>query len=176
MALSPNTTVALTLIELVERVWDVAVIVIVCPGGGTRGAVYPPAREILPMSPPSMLALATVQLTRTVAPPAAVAVQSRVSPEATIKGDGGVVVPGGRQVTAAIETAGSMVMVVVPFVVLSALESAVIVTTLLLFAGRVEGAVYKPLVLSIDPKLPVPVPLTDQVTRVLLKFKTVAVH
>ena len=47
---------------------------------------------------------------------------------------------------------------------------AVIVTTL--FVGTVAGAVYKPL-LSIDP---VPVPLTDQFTRVLLRFVILAVN
>ena len=45
-----------------------------------------------------------------------------------------------------------------------------IVTTL--FVGTVPGAVYSP-PLVIDP---VPVPLTDQFTRVLLRFTTVAVH
>jgi len=46
----------------------------------------------------------------------------------------------------------------------------VIVTTLLV--GTAAGAVYNPPLL-IDP---VPVPLTDQFTSVLLTFKTVAVH
>jgi hypothetical protein len=50
-------------------------------------------------------------------------------------------------------------------------EVAVIVTTLLV--GTAEGAVYSPLVVPIDP---LPVPLTDQFTSVLLKFVTVAVH
>ena len=66
-----------------------------------------------------------------------------------------------------------MVMVAVPFVVESAWEVAVTVTTLLV--GTADGAVYFP-VLSIDPNGPVPVPLTAQFTRVLLKFRTVAVH
>ena len=50
-------------------------------------------------------------------------------------------------------------------------EVAVMVTTL--FVGTVAGAVYKPLVIPIDP---LPVPLTDQFTRVLLVLSTVAVH
>ena len=50
-------------------------------------------------------------------------------------------------------------------------EVAVIVTTL--FIGTAAGAVYKPLVVSIDP---LPVPLTDQFTSVLLALCTVAVH
>ena len=66
-----------------------------------------------------------------------------------------------------------MVMVAVPLVVESALEVAVIVTTL--FVGTAGGAVYKPL-LSIEPNEPLPIPLTVQVTRVLLKFKGVALH
>jgi hypothetical protein len=41
-----------------------------------------------------------------------------------------------------------------------------------LLVGTVAGAVYKPPLL-IDP---LPVPLTDQFTSVLLTFKTVAVH
>jgi len=49
-------------------------------------------------------------------------------------------------------------------------EVAVIVTILVL--GTVAGAVYSP-PLVIDP---VPVPLTDQFTRVLLALRTVAVH
>ena len=49
-------------------------------------------------------------------------------------------------------------------------EVAVIVTTLLV--GTVAGAVYNP-PLVIDP---VPVPLTVQFTKVLLRFMTVAVH
>ena len=51
-----------------------------------------------------------------------------------------------------------------------ACEVAVTVTTLLV--GTAAGAVYTPPVL-IEP---VPVPLTDQFTRVLLRFKTEAVH
>ena len=66
-----------------------------------------------------------------------------------------------------------MVIVFVPFVVLSAWEVAVIVMTLLV--GTAEGAVYRPLLL-IEPNEPVPVPLTDQFTSVLLKFNTVAEH
>ena len=50
-------------------------------------------------------------------------------------------------------------------------EVAVIVTTL--FVGTVAGAVYKPLVVSIEP---LPEPLTDQFTSVLLALSTVAVH
>src|SRR5580704_4430676 len=48
---------------------------------------------------------------------------------------------------------------------------AAMVTTL--FVGTVAGAVYRPLEVSIEP---VPVPVTDQFTSVLLAFKTVAVH
>jgi hypothetical protein len=54
-------------------------------------------------------------------------------------------------------------------------EVAVIVTTFtatLLLVGKFAGAVYKPPGV-IDP---VPVPLTVQFTRVLLSFKTLAVH
>jgi cellulose biosynthesis protein BcsQ len=51
-----------------------------------------------------------------------------------------------------------------------ACDVAVIVTTLLV--GTVAGAVYNPPAVM----APVPVPLTDQFTSVLLRFRTVAVH
>ena len=178
MTLSPNTTVTGTLIVLVETAVDVAVMVTLCPGGGTSGALYTPAWAMLPISPPRLLVLLTVQLTGTAAPPVAVAEQSRLLPEDTTNGKVCVSVMGSTQVIAAIAVAASIVMLAVPFVVLSAWETALMVTTL--FVGTVEGAVYKPAgvlgLFRIDPKLPVPVPLTDQVTRVLLRFNTVAVH
>ena len=66
---------------------------------------------------------------------------------------------------------GWMVTVVVVLKVDWACAVAVIVTTL--FVGTVAGAVYIPLVILIDP---LPVPLTDQFTSVLLRPFTLAVH
>ena len=66
--------------------------------------------------------------------------------------------------------AGTRVMVWVAVSVDWACEVAVIVTTLLV--GTVAGAVYNPPAVM----APVPVPLTDQFTSVLLRFRTVAVH
>jgi hypothetical protein len=74
------------------------------------------------------------------------------------------------QVTALIATAFWRVKLSVAVKVDCTCDTAVIVTTLLV--GTVAGAVYKPPLL-IDP---LPVPLTDQFTSVLLTFKTVAVH
>jgi hypothetical protein len=65
----------------------------------------------------------------------------------------------------------SRVTVVVVLKVDWACAVAVMVTTL--FVGTVAGAVYNPLVILIDP---VPVPLTDQFTSVLLRPITLAVH
>jgi hypothetical protein len=115
MMLSPNTTVAVTLIVLVERVVDVAVIVTLCPGGGTRGALYCPPKEMLPTSPPRLLV--TVQVTETGAPPVAVAEQSRLLREDTTNGKVWIPVMGSTQVIAAIATAASIVMVAVPVTV-----------------------------------------------------------
>ena len=75
------------------------------------------------------------------------------------------------QITAVIAVAASIVRDVVVVRVDCAWEVAVIVTTL--FVGTAEGAVYSPLVVLIEP---LPVPLTDQFTSVLLVFVTVAVH
>ncbi len=66
--------------------------------------------------------------------------------------------------------AAVIVIVVVVVSVACAWAAAVIVTTLLV--GTVDGAVYSPL-LSI---VPVPLPATDQVTKVLLRLVIVAVH
>ena len=82
---------------------------------------------------------------------------------------------GSRQVTALIAVGSTRVRFCVAVKVDCACAVAVIVTTLFctLFAdGIIAGAVYNP-PLVIDP---VPVPLTDQFTNVLLKFRTVAVH
>jgi len=74
------------------------------------------------------------------------------------------------QVTAEIAVGCWMVKLAVAVKVDCTWDVAAMVTTLLV--GTVEGAVNMPPVL-IDP---VPVPLTDQFTSVLLRFKTVAVH
>ena len=63
-----------------------------------------------------------------------------------------------------------IVIVAVAVRLVCAWAAAVIVTTLLV--GTVAGAVYKPF-LSI---VPVPVPLTCQFTKVLLRFEMLAVH
>lgn len=75
------------------------------------------------------------------------------------------------QITAVIAVAASIVTDVVVDRLDCDWEVAVMVTTL--FVGTVAGAVYKPLVVSIEP---LPVPLTDQLTRVLLTLSTLAVH
>jgi hypothetical protein len=77
---------------------------------------------------------------------------------------------GSTQVRALIAVAGTKVIVWVAVNVDWACEVAVIVTTLLV--GTVPGAVYNPPAVM----APVPVPLTDQLTSVLLRFRTVAVH
>ena len=73
-------------------------------------------------------------------------------------------------VTALIAVAATMVRLVVAVNVDCTWEVAVIVTTLLL--GTVARAVYSP-ALVIEPVL---LPLTDKFTRVLVSFKTLAVH
>ena len=88
---------------------------------------------------------------------------------------------GFTQVTVVIAVGGSRVRFCVAVNVVSTCEVAVIVTALYCCVGPgiTAGAVYKPPAVM-EPKLsPVgaPVaPLTDQFTRVLLSFKTVAVH
>src|SRR4029077_16623674 len=127
-----------------------------------------PCAEILPIFPPSLFVFVTVQLTGTVAPVEAVAVQANWLPEETL--DAATLVPGSTQVTAVIAVAATMVRLAVAVKVDCAWEVAVMVTTLLV--GTVAGAVYNPPV-EIEP---VPVPPTDKFTRVLLRFNTVAVH
>lgn len=75
------------------------------------------------------------------------------------------------QMTAVIAVAATMVRLAVAVSVDWTWEVAVIVMTFVV--GTVAGAVYSPLVISIEP---LPVPLTDQLTRVLLALRTVAVH
>ena len=89
-------------------------------------------------------------------------------PEKTVDVDS--FVEGSTQITAVIAVGCCRVTLAVAVNVDCACEVAVIVTTLLV--GTAAGAVYNPPLL-IDP---VPVPLTDQFTNVLLTFKTVAVH
>ena len=74
------------------------------------------------------------------------------------------------QITAVIAVAATIVKLAVAVRVDCTCEVAVIVTILVL--GTVAGAVYSPPLL-IEP---VPDPLTDQFTRVLLALRTVAVH
>src|ERR1700693_1272480 len=127
-----------------------------------------PCAETLPIFPPSLFAFVTLQLTGTVAPEEAVAVQGSCLPEETVEAER--FVAGLTQVTAAIAVACWSVRLCVAVKVDCTWEVAVIVTTFLV--GTVVGAVYKtPLVI-----VPLPVPLTVQFTRVLLRFKTVAVH
>jgi hypothetical protein len=115
---------------------------------------------------------ATLQLTGTVVPEdtEAKAVQESEFREETINGDGELPEES-LQTTAVIAVAATMVRLAVAVSVDCTWEVAVIVTMLVL--GTVAGAVYSPLVLSIDP---LPVPPTDQFTSVLLAFRTVAVH
>ena len=89
-------------------------------------------------------------------------------PEETVEAER--LVAGLTQVTAAIAVACWSVRLCVAVKVDCTWEVAVIVTTLLV--GTVVGAVYKPPLVIV----PFPVPLTVQFTRVLLRFKTVAVH
>jgi len=112
----------------------------------------------------------TLQLTGTVVPVAteAKAVQDRAFLEETM--DAGFPEES-LQMTAVIAVAPTIVRLAVAVRVDCTWEVAVIVT-LLLMLGTVAGAVYSP-PLVIDP---VPVPLTDQFTRVLLALRTVAVH
>jgi len=126
-----------------------------------------PCAEILPIFPPSVLV--TLQLTGTVVPveTEAKAVQASVSLEETI--DAGFPEES-LHMTAVIAVAATIVRLAVAVSVDCTWEVAVIVTTLVL--GTFAGAVYiPPLVIE-----PLPVPLTDQFTRVLLAFKTLAVH
>jgi len=118
-----------------------------------------------------LVAFAIVQLTGTVVPlvTEANAVQASWLPEETV--DDESFVEGSRQVTAVIAVACWMVTLAVAVNVDCACDVAVMVTTL--FVGTVAGAVYRPLEVSIEP---VPVPVTDQFTSVLLAFRTVAVH
>ena len=97
------------------------------------------------------------------------AVQASEFPEETVDGDGELP-EGSWQMTAVIAVAATIVTFAVAVNVDCTCEVAVIVTTLLV--GTVAGAVYSPPVV-IEP---LPVPLTDQFTSVLLAFNTVAVH
>jgi len=111
----------------------------------------------------------TLQLTGTVVPVAteAKAVQDSVFLEETMDAE---FPEESLQITAVIAVAATMVKLAVAVRVDCTWEVAVIVTTLVL--GTVAGAVYSP-PLVIEPFA---VPLTDQFTRVLLAFKTFAVH
>jgi hypothetical protein len=113
-----------------------------------------------------------LQLTGTVVPEdtEANAVQVREFSEETTNGDGELPEES-LQTTAVIAVAATMVRLAVAVSVDCTWEVAVIVTTFVL--GTVAGAVYSPLVLSIEP---LPVPPTDQFTSVLLALRTVAVH
>lgn len=113
-----------------------------------------------------------VQLTGTVVPveTEAKAVQDSEFMEETTNGDGELPVES-LQMTAVIAVAATIVRLAVAVSVDCTWEVAVIVITLVL--GTVAGAVYSPLFASIEP---LPVPLTDQFTRVLLALRTLAVH
>jgi hypothetical protein len=114
-----------------------------------------------------LLVFATDQLTGTITPLEAVAVQLSLLPEETIKSG---LPKESLQVTAAIAVGCTRVKFCVAVREAITCEVAVIVMTL--FVGTVAGAVYKPPLLM----EPLPVPLTVQLTRVLLTFKTVGVH
>jgi hypothetical protein len=75
------------------------------------------------------------------------------------------------QMTAVIAVAATIVRLAVAVKLACACADAVIVTMLLV--GTVAGAVYNPLVILIDP---LPVPLTDQFTRLLVRPTTLPVH
>jgi hypothetical protein len=125
-----------------------------------------------PMFPPRLFVFVILQLTGTVVPveTEAKAVQDRELTEETINGDGELPEES-LQMTAVIAVAGTIVRLAVAVRVDCTWEVAVIVTTLLV--GTVAGAVYTPLAESIEP---LPVPLTDQFTNVLLSPVTIAVH
>jgi hypothetical protein len=114
-----------------------------------------------------LLVFATDQLTGTIAPVEAVAVQLRVLPEETVVAG---LPEASSQTTVAIAVGCTRVRLCVAVKEACTWEVAVIVMTL--FVGIIAGAVYKP------PGLmdPLPVPLTVQFTKVLLRFRTVAVH
>ena len=121
---------------------------------------------------PGFFVFVTLQLTGTVVLVAteAKAVQASVLMEETID----AWLPAeSLQMTAVIAVAATRVTLVVAVSVDSAWEVAVIVTTL--FVGTAAGAVYNPLVVLMDP---LPVPLIDQFTSVLLVvlLRMVAVH
>ena len=136
----PKTTLAVTLMVCVATAFEVAVMVTVSPGGGTRGAVYTPCEEMLPISPPRLLALAIVQFTGTVVPVETEenAVQERLLFEATTKGEMGAPVES-SQITAVMAVAASMVTEAVAVSVDCTWEVAVMVMTL--FVGTADGAV-----------------------------------
>ena len=121
---------------------------------------------------PGFFVFVTLQLTGTVVLVAteAKAVQASVLMEETID----AWLPAeSLQMTAVIAVAATRVTLVVAVSVDSAWEVAVIVTTL--FVGTAAGAVYNPLVVLM---VPLPVPLIDQFTSVLLVvlLRMVAVH
>src|SRR5579872_21978 len=120
--------------------------------------------------PPSLLVFATVHVTGMIAPVEAVAEQLKELPEVMTVTPTLELLLGSTQVTALIAVACSMVKPCVAVRVFCTCEVAVMVTTLLV--GTVAGAVYNPALLM----EPFPVPLTDQFTRVLVRFTTVAVH
>jgi len=127
---------------------------------------------MVPVAAVPFSTLFTYQQTGTaVVPLEGVAVQSSWLPDLTVsEGTEGSLF---TQTTALIVVAFSIVTVVVPVVVDCASEVAVTVATLLV--GTEIGAMYTPL-LSMVPNGPVPVPLTDHFTRVLLRFVTIALH
>src|SRR5579871_6793481 len=119
---------------------------------------------MVPTFPPSLLAFATVHVTGMIAPVEAVAEQLNELPEVTTVTPTLELLLGSTQVTALIAVACSMVRPCVAVRVACTCEVAVMVTTLLV--GTVAGAVYKPALVM----APLPVPLTDQFTRVLLRL------
>jgi hypothetical protein len=125
---------------------------------------------MVPRFPPRWFVFVTVQVTGTVAPPEVKAEQFSALPDETVVADCAVV--GSTQVTVLIEVAATIVTAWVPVKLLCACAVAVMVTAPLAVVGTVAGAVYNPA----EVIEPLPVPLTDQFTSVLLKFKTVAVH
>src|SRR6266853_1391639 len=126
--------------------------------------------------PPVMVL--TSQNTEIGFPPESVAVQANAMPEFTVRADG-VVEP--EQSMALMAVAFWIVIVAVAVRVVCAWATAVIVT-ILFGVGCVLGAVYRPFAsmvpsVELPPATGVAVPmLTSQLTKVLLRFRSVLVH
>ena len=134
--------------------------------GGDNGAVYKPVELTVPQfaatAQPVTLHVTAVLLSVEVT----VGVNCWVPPAGTValKGEIEIVTVGAVSVTVALATW-----------VVSACEVAVI--TCVTLAGKIVGAVYKPVVLMVPTfALPPGVPLTAQVTAVLVEPVTVAVN